>query len=146
MTMGLVARRFFEKHLVPVIYFNIYTPLSDEVKTVFASKKDAPQEASVLLACLKLLGKEELYDAQKISYQDQEPPLPESYRKIKPALAGYFYQDPRQHVCPMPGASAEKGLKFMDLQIEKMPAMFEAIGKYGQEAGTLTNTGTWKQS
>ena len=86
---------------MPVIYFNIYTPLSDEVKTVFASKSDSPQEASVLMACLKLLGMDGLYDAGKTSYKDQAPPLPQSYRGIKPALAGYFYQDPRQHVCPM---------------------------------------------
>lgn len=142
----LFARRFYEKHGVPAVYINPYQPFTDEASELFAGHYDGAKEASVVLASLRILGKDRLYAESEMAYHDEEPPWPDSQRAVgKVATVGYFMQDPRHHACPSEHVSMERGLRFIALQVQAILPALEQIDAYAADAEKQRNQGWWRQ-
>ena len=143
--IGMVIRRVFETHAIPAALLLPYNPMSDEAAEVFDGDLGAAKEASLVLAALEILGQGGLYKQEDMAYEDQAPPEPRSYWALRPGLVGFFMQDPRQHACPSPHVSLERGRRFYELQLESMAEVFDHLKEYAAAAEKQANKGTWRQ-
>jgi len=130
------ARTLFEAGM-PVLLVDMSAPMSPQADGVFAGDK----EASLLVAACEILGIG-LYTEKDLSYEDTAPPSsPHHERLAKLGTIGWFYQDARQHACPHRNVSREKGLEFLQLQVETLVAELGSLGAYVAEAKGLMNRG-----
>ena len=139
--LALTVRRFFEKHHIPAVFANPYNPLSKEVAAMLSGEREQGKEASLVLAALKILGKEALYSEAEMCREEQAPPLPASFNQILPLTVGYFMQDPRQHACPSKHISLAAGLEFIDAQVKLITPRIAAIDRYTEEIHEQWNQG-----
>lgn len=132
------VRRFFENRH-PIYMIDMGKPFSEE------AENNIPQEASLFLAALTILGLPDLYSEDDVVYDDPAPPLDESYRRLcRAGVVGYHFQDARQHVAPTRKASAMEGLAFIDLQVDALLPLLDDLGLYIDAAGEQKNQGWWK--
>jgi len=144
MTLGLVVRRFFEKHKIPIVLSDPYRPLSDEAGEILGGAHSKHKEASLVLASLHILGQRDLYQQEQMAYDDEAPPMCRPYWDMRPASTGWFMQDPRHHACPSKDVSLQRGLRYFELQLAKLvPHLFEQLDLYIKEAAKQPNKGTW---
>ncbi len=142
-SMFLCVRRIFEQHRFPAVFLNPCAPFGDSMKEVFAGNYAKSIEASLVLAALHILGKPDVYSEKQMSYEEQAPPLPESLRGVRPGVVGYYYQDPRQHACPSPYVSLEKGLEYIDKQVAHILPILDNLDRYIEDIKTQENKGWW---
>lgn len=140
----LLVRRIYENHHIPVVYVNPMQPLDDEADALFAGEYAKSKEASLVLAALHVLGQPDLYSESEMCYADQPPPRFESFRRISEVGAvGSFMQDPRHHACPSEYASLERGLAFIERQVDKIVPMLAYIDQYVEDTKSQRNQGWW---
>ena len=95
---------------------------------------------------MKILGIQDLYPVEELSYDDEAPPLNESYKKISSvAIVGYFMQDERQHVCPTKYISAEKGLNYIKECVERIVDILDDLDNYSEYSVNQINKGWWNR-
>ena len=100
----------------------------------------------MVLAALRILGKNGLYSESEMRYHEEEPPWPDSLGSIgKVGTVGYFMQDPRQHACPSEHVSLERGLRFIESQVQAILPAVAQIDAYAQDAEGQGNKGWWYQ-
>jgi creatinine amidohydrolase len=134
----LTVRRFYENYQ-PILFVDLGRPLSEK------ARNNTPDEASMLLAALNILGLSELYPEKDIIYDDPAPLQNESFRRLSRAgIVGYNYQDPRQHVSPNLQTSAKAGLDYIDMQVESLLPLMDDLSKYIDESKEQKNRGWWK--
>jgi len=141
----LSVRQVYEKHHIPAVYINAYEPLGDEIGKIFSGKYEQSKEASLVLASLKILGKESLYSEEEMSRAEQPPAMFDSYENIsKAGTVGYFMQDPRHHACPSKYVSMEKGIEFIEAQVKLMIPVLDHLETYLKDTNEQTNKGWWR--
>lgn len=145
MVLGITMRRFFEKHGVPLLYIGAYGPISDEADELFSGDYASSKEAALVLASLKILGREGLYKETEMAYDDEAPRPPDSFGAMRPATAGFFMQDPRQHACPSKLVSLERGERFIELQVRDLLAKLRHLDEYIADVKDQQNRGWWAQ-
>jgi len=139
------ARQFYEKEGFPVVYVDPYHAYNQQIESIFAGNYAKSKEASLVLAALNILGKPNLYSEKEMSYQDEAPPLPESLQNIRKAgVVGFLYQDIRQHACPSKYVSLEKGLEFINKQVQYLVPLLEKIDQYIKDSRAQKNKGWWR--
>lgn len=143
--LTLVVRRVFETHHIPAAFINPGAPASDAAAAVFAGELAQASEASRLLAALHILGLDGLYSEEEMRDDDHPPPLPESLRQF-PFAMGYFMQDPRQHACPSPHVSLERGMTFYREQLKVFAPHIEKLETYLEETEGQWNKGWWTEA
>jgi len=145
--LELAIRRLYEMHHIPVAYVRITTPTCPEAEEVFSGVEGGARECSLMLAALHVLGKDGLYREEDLRYDDPGPPPPESLTEAKScgALVGFFYQDPRQHVRPSAQTSLEKGLAFIDRQVQGLAGILEHLHEYADQVRGEANRGWWRE-
>lgn len=135
----LTARRFYETHR-PILLTDISQPYSEKARI------NPPNESSLLLAALIILGMSHLYPEKEAVYDDPAPLLHESYRRLgRAGTVGYNYQDARQHVSPSLDTSAKAGLEFIELQVETLAPLMEDLDKYIDFTEEQWNRGWWRE-
>jgi len=146
----LFVRRYYEKYQRPVIFFNPYDKLFSspmERERFFGGEYWKGWECSILLGALKILGIQDLYTIEELAYDDEAPPLNESYKKISSvAIVGYFMQDERQHVCPTRYISAEKGLNYIKECVERIVDILDDLDNYSEYSVNQINKGWWSRN
>ena len=145
--LELAVRRVYEMHHIPVAYVRHSTPTCAEVAQIFSGASAAAQECSLTLAALHILGKGDLYRQEDLQYDDPAPPPPESLREARArgAMVGFFYQDSRQHVSPSAQTSLEKGMAFIDRQVQELARMLDHLGEYCRDVRGQANRGWWRE-
>lgn len=134
----LTARRLYETHR-PVLLVDISKPYSEQAQRI------APDETSLLLAALEILGMAGLYPEEVMLHDDPAPPLDETYRRLSMVgTVGYHYQDARQHVAPSADTSAKQGLEFIGMQVESLLPLMDDLDRYIDMSKGLENRGTWR--
>lgn len=134
----MTVRRFFENNQ-PILLIDMSKPFSE------TAQSSLPQEASLLLAALNILGLSHLYPEEELIYDDPAPLLHESYRRLsKAGVVGYHFQDARQHVAPNLETSAKGGLDFIDMQVESLLPLMDDLDRYIDISGEQKNQGWWK--
>jgi creatinine amidohydrolase len=134
----LTARRLYETHR-PVLLVDIFKPISEEAQRI------APNETSMLLAALGILGIAGLYSEQEMLRDEPVPLLPETFQRLSRAgTVGYHYQDARQHVAPSSDTSSKQALEFIGMQVESLAALADDLGRYIDLVKGLENQGTWR--
>lgn len=145
----LFARRYYEKYQKPVILYYPYDKLfgsSGERDRFFGGGYWKGWECSVLLGALKILGIQDLYPIEELSYEEEAPPLAESYEKLSSVVTvGYFMQDVRQHVCPTKYISMEKGLNYIKECVESLVDVLDDLDNYAEYSGHQMNKGWWSR-
>lgn len=133
----MTVRRFFEnKH--PIYLVDMSKPFSDKAQS------ELPDEASMLLAALNILGLSHLYPEEELVYDNPAPLLDESLRRLSGVgMVGYRYQDARQHVAPNLNTSVEKGLSFIELQVESLLPIMGDLDRYIDISREQKNQGWW---
>ncbi|MBI5722755.1 MAG: creatininase family protein [Planctomycetes bacterium] len=136
-----VARRVFETHGIPAMYVNFYYPFNEENRKLFPSESES-SETSVLLAALKILGKEGLYNEKEMKYDDAVPADVKWAGGIQHGTVGLFMQDERQHVCPSSKISTDAGLRYLEAQRDALIGEVEKLDVYIEECKNQWNKGT----
>jgi len=140
----LFVRQIYEKHLIPAVYIDAFRPLTDEARALFADEWDKGMEASVVLAALQILGLGHLYTEAEMAYEDEPPPVSEALRKIgKVGVVGRCMQDPRHHACPSALTSLERGLRFVEMQVQAILPILPEIDRYREDTAAQANKGWW---
>ena len=140
----MLTQRIYEEHHMPVVYVNPMQPLDDEAGALFEGKYGKSMEASLVLAALHVLGQPDLYSESEMRYDDQPPPRFESFRRISEVGAvGSFMQDPRHHACPSEHVSLERGLAFLERQVNTITPMLAHIDQYVKDTQGQRNQGWW---
>ncbi len=141
----LFARRYYEKHLKPVLFFYPYERLfgsSDERERFFSGEYWKGWECSILLGALKILDIQHWFSVEELACEDYSPPLHESYGNIgKFATVGYFMQDMRQHVCPTKYISIEKGLDYINECVNRIAGILDDADRYEEYSAIQKNKG-----
>jgi creatinine amidohydrolase len=133
----LTVRRFFENNQ-PILLIDMSKPFSVKAQS------SLPEEASMLLAALNILGLSHLYPEEELVYDDPAPLLDESFRRLnRVGMVGYHYQDARQHVAPNLNTSVEAGLSFIDMQVESLLPLMDHLDRYIDISGEQKNQGWW---
>lgn len=141
----LFARQVYEKYLIPAVYIDCFHPLSKEAEAIFAGEYAQSKEASVVLAALHILGRPDLYSEQEMRYADQAPPWPDSFRRIsRVGTVGRFMQDPRHHACPSEFVSLDRGLAFIEKQVQDILPILPEIDAYIEDSQAQQNKGWWR--
>jgi creatinine amidohydrolase/Fe(II)-dependent formamide hydrolase-like protein len=136
-----VARRVFETDGIPAMYANWFSPFTEETRKLYPKGQ---AEAAMLLASLRLLGKERLYPEKEMQYDDAVPAECLWAGGIKHAVVGLFMQDERQHVCPSPAISADEGLRFLQAQRDVLVPEVEKLDAYIKDSRAQWNQGTFR--
>jgi creatinine amidohydrolase/Fe(II)-dependent formamide hydrolase-like protein len=140
--MAQVVRRVFEKYLTPILFIDPGQFPNEALKEVFPPGTEGGHEASIVLAAMEILGIN-VYKEKDMCYADEAPPQLPSFRGVRPAMVGYFYQDQRQHACPSTTVSIERGRKFYALQVEQVAKIFGPFAQYIEDVKKTTNKGSW---
>jgi hypothetical protein len=138
-----VVRRVFEKYLTPILFIDPGQFPNEALKEVFPPGTEGGHEASLVLAAMEILGRGQVFAEKDMCYADQAPPQLPSFRAIRPAMVGYFYQDARQHACPSTTVSIERGRKYFALQVEQVAKVFGPLATYIQDIKSTPNRGSW---
>ena len=140
----IFTRHFYEEHGVSILFIDAYDALDEEASAIFAEPYSRSKEASLVLAALEILGQRQLYCEEEMRREDQAPPAPQSLRNIqKVGVIGFFMQDARQHACPSPYVSRERGLAFIARQVTSILPALEQWKTYLEEIKTQHNKGWW---
>ena len=140
----LAVRQIYEKHHIPAVYINPLHPFDEEMAALFAGEYEQSMEASVVLAALHVLGQPALYSEQEMCYDDQAPPGPASRGQIaRIGAVGAFMQDVRHHACPSRHVSLQRGLDFIQGQVQRIVPILEHIDQYIADTEAQENKGWW---
>ena len=141
--MAQVVRRVFEKYLTPILFIDPGQFPNEALKEVFPPGTKVVTRLPWCWRPWKILGRGQVFAEKDMCYQDQAPPQLASFRAIRPAMVGYFYQDSRQHACPSTTVSIERGRKYFALQVEQVAKVFAPLAAYIQDIKKTTNKGSW---
>lgn len=137
-----VVRRIFETHGIPALYINYHHPINDESRKFFPAEST---ETAMVLASLKILGKDGLYDTEAMKYDDAVPPDVTWAGGIKGGVVGLFMQDERQHVCPSSKMSPEAGMKYLHAQRDAAVLEINKLDAYLEKCKGQWNKGTMRE-
>ena len=135
-----VTRRIFETDGIPAMYVNPYAPFTEEARALFP----AGEEAAILLAALRILGKESLYPVEQFQVEEQVSAQYTWAGGICHGVVGLFMQDERQHVCITEPISPEAALSYLEAQRDALIPEIEKLDRYLAEISQQRNQGSFR--
>lgn len=144
--LPLLVRRFYEKHLQPIILLTYGAPDEEAVRICGGTAAwQKAMEPSLLLAALEILGQPELYSEAELAYDDEAPAYPEEMLALN-TYVGYYMQDMRQHVCPSRLTSRQLGKAVLDRMVAEFTPKLDRMEAYAEVTRKQRNTGWQRES
>lgn len=144
-TLYSVPRRLYETHGIPVLFIEPFRPYTNEARDLFSGPYERAMEASVVLAAMNILGHSDGYSESDMAYELEPVPVSPALSELAEAgTIGFSMQDMTQHACPSNLVSCERGMEFINAQVDFIVPRMKHLDVYRTEIRQQSNQGWWR--
>ncbi|MCL4378661.1 MAG: creatininase family protein [Actinobacteria bacterium] len=125
----LSISKIFDKTNIPVMYINPYENFSKHNSVIFSKRSNSYKETSLILASLKILGKQ--LEIKKVDYKKSGYEKPIFIQKLR--NVGYIrfdYKNEFEHLSPEDGVSIDEGMKYMEVARDEVLKELKYLDDY----------------
>lgn len=121
--------KVFDKTNIPVIYINPYENFSKNDSIIFRKSNNSYKETSLILASLKILGKQ--IEIKKSGNKEKVYEKPAFIQKLRSiGFVRFDYKNEFEHISPEENASVDEGMKYLEIARDEVLKELKQLDNY----------------